>query len=261
MATYEQTLLVYLDIMGFKDMIEESAADPTKIDLIIQTLRRMRRQAEIKMPGVHGAKTKTKTQSFSDLIVRATYPQPSQSLIQQISAECWLLAAVQGDLVVSHGVLLRGGMCLSHLYMDDDLVFGPALVTSYQLGEHVAMFPRIVIDPAIMAVEKQNPMTDLSNTFIGRGEDGAYFLDYLYTCFRHPTILLGFPGPVEMFEGHKRRAESKLAELSKKGERAKQKALWLALYHNSVLNRLMRQHRKMKPKLSSLLIPEELLRV
>ena len=34
-----------------------------------------------------------------------------------------------------------------------------------------------------------------------------------------------------MLEGHKQRAEAKLAELSKKGERAKQKALWLALYH------------------------------
>jgi hypothetical protein len=203
-------------------MVEESATDPTKIDLIIQTLRTMRRQAEIKMPGA--ARTRSKTQSFSDLIVRATYPQPYQNLIQQVSAECWLLAAVQGDLVVSHGVLLRGGMCLSDLYMDDDLVFGPALVTSYQLGEHVAMFPRIVIDPAIMAVERQNPMLNLSEVLIGRGEDGAYFLDYLYTCFRHPTILLGFPGPVEMLEGHQQRAEAKLAELSKKGERRKAKS-------------------------------------
>jgi hypothetical protein len=259
MAQYEKTLLVYLDIMGFKDLIEESATDSTRVDLIIHTLRRMKRQAEIQMPGA--LKTKTKTQNFSDLIVRATYPQPHQNLIQQISGECWLLAAVQCDLVVSNGVLLRGGMCLNDLYMDDDLVFGPALVTSYQLGERVAMFPRIVIDPPIMDSEKLNPTLQLFNVFIARGDDAAYFIDYLYTCFMHPTIVLGFAGPVEMLEAHKTRVESKLVELSKKGERTKQKALWLALYHNSVLNRLMRQHRKMKPKLSSLLITEEHLRI
>jgi hypothetical protein len=73
MAAYEKTLLVYLDIMGFKDLINDSATDLEKIDLIIDTLRQMKRQAGIQMPGI--LKTRTKTQNFSDLIVRATYPQ------------------------------------------------------------------------------------------------------------------------------------------------------------------------------------------
>jgi len=258
MAAYEKTLLVYLDIMGFKDLINDSATDPAKIDLIINTLRQMKRQAGIRMPGI--LKTKTKTQNFSDLIVRATYPQSDPHLIQQISAECWLLAAVQCDLVVSNGVLLRGGMCLNDLYMDEDIVFGPALVTSYQLGEHVAMFPRIVIDPIIMNSIKL-PETDLLDVFIARGEDGAYFLDYLYVCFMHPTIVLGIATPANLLAAHKERAERKLIELSEKGDRTKQKGLWLALYHNSVVNRLIRKHRSMKPKLLPLLITEEKLRI
>jgi hypothetical protein len=255
MAKYEKYLLTYLDIMGFKGMIDESADDPSKVDRILTILQHMRRQAEMSQNFMFPHSEK-QIQNFSDLIVRASPLLPSESVIEQVWGECWILAAIQCELILEQEILLRGAMCLNQLYMKNNLVFGPALVRAYQLEADVAVFPRIVIDTAIMdlVTEKDSRPLDL---FITRADDGAYFIDYLAAAFMSPTILLGYDHPSNMLAAHKIRVEHKLLELSNKGERAKQKAIWLALYHNAAVTRLAQSNRNLKTKMKHWLIPEK----
>src|SRR5262249_13583968 len=150
----------------------------------------------------------------------------------------WLLASVQGSLFLSSGFMVRGGICFSDLFMENDLVFGPALVRGYELSEKLAIFPRILIDPEVVDAVFQDKKIILSDIHALRGDDAAFFIDYLYVCCVSPTILMGFPDFKAILAVHKQQVERKLRELSTKGERARQKALWLALYHNSVVHRV-----------------------
>jgi hypothetical protein len=254
MAEYKKTLLVYLDLMGFKDLIDESKSDPAKVELIANTLKQMKRQADITLS------KSFKSQNFSDLIVRATQPKAGEQIAQLISIECWILASVQSSLFLSSGFMIRGGICFSDLFMENDLVFGPALVRAYELSEKLATFPRILIDPEVVNSVLQDGKTTLSNISVIRGDDAAYFIDYLYVYCVNPNVLTGFSDFRAIMAAHKQQVEKKLLELSSKGERAKQKALWLAIYHNSVVHRVKKVFRRQKIDPTLFLIPDEFLR-
>lgn len=142
--------------------------------------------------------------------------------------------------------------------MEQGYAFGPGLVRSHHLAERVAIFPRIIIDPKIIALQQPNDFP-LHGTYIERGDDGAYFLDYLTIGYLFQINL--FPKYKDnkrmVLAKHKQRVEEKLVEL-KKGERERQKALWLAIYHNAAVRRLFR--RKRGPTMEAYLIPEQKLK-
>jgi hypothetical protein len=49
------------------------------------------------------------------------------------------LARIQSELAVRK-IMIRGGVCLKSIFDEDDLLFGPALVQSYELAEKAAVF-------------------------------------------------------------------------------------------------------------------------
>jgi hypothetical protein len=100
-------------------------------------------------------------------------------LILRLNMELMKLAGIQCELTAIHGILLRGGISLGECYEDEDFIFGPALVNSYELEERTAVFPRIVI--ASDLVEASTKETgEVWPRVIRRGEDAAYHVDYLY---------------------------------------------------------------------------------
>lgn len=67
----------------------------------------------------------------------ACIPATAPKSINRTAESAGSLPPSKADLVVSHGVLLRGGMCLSALYMGDDLGFvrhGSVLLRSEAVG-------------------------------------------------------------------------------------------------------------------------------
>jgi len=93
-----------------------------------------------------------------------------------------------------------------------------------------------------------------------RGEDGAYYLDYL---FGHTVteFAVGNPEgirPEDQIEAHRKMIQNAVAkEIHQKSERVKQKYIWLALYHNSTMKRL--QERISSENFARFTIPEYLL--
>jgi hypothetical protein len=258
MSSYVQTLVVYLDILGFKELIKESSTDQTKITEIIQILNVMKRQASLGATKENSKQIDVKT--FSDLVIRASRLPEGDSIAMQITMEVMILAAIQCELLLTNNVLVRGGICLDDLYINEDVVFGPALVKAYHHAEQMAVFPRIVVDPRIIDLEKHDSTIPILNTFIIRGDDGAYFIDYLFAAYSNWQILI-FDNKWDALRIHKERVEEKLKELPLKGERAKHKALWLALYHNSVLKRLAQRMPDIQEKLLPLFVTEQQLRI
>jgi len=215
MAEYGKYLLTYLDILGFRDLIRESTTDPTKVDATIQILKLAKRHADIGL-NVRGRAVAAETTNFSDLIIRVR-PLVDEEAIDWVNYELLILSAIQSEITCRYGILLRGGICINDLYMNDDMVFGPALVRAYELEDQVAVYPRIVIDPAIIGLQKKGL---IFNSYRRRGDDGVFFVNYLYGRYREThKVIPGFEDKFELLHSHRQVVKAKLKEGHNKGER------------------------------------------
>ena len=141
--------------------------------------------------------------------------------------------------------------------MDAGIVFGPALVRSFLLEHDYAVYPRIVIDPALM----QTPLPGLWRDQIRRGEDGIHFCDYLFLGFfdryDHAEGLTHW----EALQNHKQAVERQLELAREKPPRVKQKIFWLANYHNNAIDRITERFKNVdmnsKTKLDSYRVNDE----
>ena len=203
----------------------------------------------------------TTTRNFSDLVVRHTEIPSHDKIIERLNIEIQHLVQIQCELMARDGILIRGGLCIKECYVDEEFIFGPGLIQSYRLESEIAVFPRILIDDELV----QLPLGGhLWGPAIRRGEDAAYFIDYLYAGCKNLGRFssTSFATKSALLASHKQKIEAKLSGSSNQGsekfdERAKQKLLWAALYHDSVVSRLIEEKEDLTP---SLKIQEGLLR-
>jgi hypothetical protein len=252
---YKKAILSYLDILGFRRLVETSKSPDEILSILRTTTTKTKASMGVlKMDGT--MKSWTKTRNFSDLIVRHTEVAVHHNVIERLNIEIQFLAQMQCELMARDGILLRGGLCLRECHIDDEFIFGPAPIESYRLEDQIAVFPRVVIDANVIElVSRQSG--DLWAPSIRRGEDAAYFIDYLYAGYKsqHGFAQTSFKQRKALVTAHMEKIVAKLKE-SILDERAKQKLLWAALYHNSVIQRLKVDGEQLE---ESLMIPEELL--
>jgi hypothetical protein len=74
------------------------------------------------------------------------------------------------------GWLVRGGITIGELFIDDTMVWGNALLKAYNLENNIAIYPRIVIDSEILH-ELGNDKT--LHEYIQQDFDNIVFLNYL----------------------------------------------------------------------------------
>ena len=90
----------------------------------------------------------------------------------------------------SVGWLLRGGISIGQLFIDDVMVWGDALLKSYYLEDKVAIYPRIVIDKSVLDEISQNK---LLCEYLRKDFDGLHFLNFLNDChFCGEMLMNGF---------------------------------------------------------------------
>lgn len=242
---YQPVLLSYLDVLGFRERITKSKESIYEVQQTYALLHQMKRQysAMRRFEPNSDAKTPRSVshfRNFSDLIIRVTELNKQYVLADYLNFEFMALAGTQCNYVC-YGDLLRGAMCIGDLYIDEDVTFGPALVEAYTLESTVAVFPRIVIDKEVIRRARHEADEPIWNDFVARGEDGVYFLDYLFGSFLERW---SFPDEEQMDANktlllHKEFVEELLMTWEKEGDyRKRQKALWLAQYHNSTVRRL-----------------------
>jgi hypothetical protein len=90
--------------------------------------------------------------------------------------------------LLGEGFLIRGALILGEIERSYGVLFGPGLISAYELEREQAQFPRIVVDPKLIEAVKTNPLLrshdyeeemEYISRFIKRDDDGAIFIDYL----------------------------------------------------------------------------------
>ena len=241
--TYRKAIVTFIDIIGFKELVKKRTA--AEIHEILSELAtwsagdtdEITNEGVASIPvGLVGAI------AFSDNVVRVCPIDSDEGGHGALFHELLSLVHVQATLA-RRGVFLRGGVTVDDIYMSSGMVFGPGLVRAYELESLLAIYPRIVVDPAAIHALFVHPAmrghhnveTDLQyiDELLRESEDGFYFVDYLKAC-RSELADPGEGYPLLLRE-HARfitQAAEKISELAS----AKQKYLWLARYHNTVVS-------------------------
>jgi len=147
------------------------------------------------------------------------------------------LAYIQARLA-EDGTLIRGATTIGDIYVNDRLIFGPALIRAYELERGVASYPRIILDSRVFdrladSAELRMPgVTDQVkslSTVLARDNDGTWFVDDLQAT-KHE--LSSRPADYAKFlRKHRdivKRAVERFPELCSPAA----KIGWLITYHN-----------------------------
>lgn len=179
MVKYKKHLVAFIDILGFKDLINEN--DPKKIFKLLS----VREEIE-KIIGKDKGSLDLKISSFSDCIVLSMEYESNDykifnRFLQDISFYS-LLATMNEHLI-------RGGFTIGDLYHDESKVFGPALNKAYVIETNQAVYPRIIFDTEVVKELKEFKKKITSghyikvlNSYTTRYEDGQYGLDASLVC-------------------------------------------------------------------------------
>jgi len=172
---YEKRLVLFLDVLGFSEIIDSTAKKPETLVKLIKALDELR--------GIHVDRSVLKRVThFSDSIV------VSYRIDKQAAAFSLLSGIAFGVIrMVEHGYLLRGAVTIGDLYHSKDHVVGPAMVKAYRMESKEANYPRVIVDPQIFALARSNPgetntpeqEEEHVRNYTTKDKDGRYFFDYV----------------------------------------------------------------------------------
>ncbi len=183
----EQYVVAYLDILGVTARIKQPNDDMLSMNKLhnLYTFSMEQTQA-IAIEGNKDIKFKI----FSDNIIIAKKTTP-ETLRDDIYCVLSCVGHFQ-ELAASDSVgwLLRGGITIGSLFIDDAMVWGKALLRAYELEDKIAIYPRVIIDNNVIQNISED---DKSYGFVRYDIDGFAFLNYLYNChFVGKMLMNGF---------------------------------------------------------------------
>ncbi|MES2363971.1 MAG: hypothetical protein V4646_19530 [Pseudomonadota bacterium] len=130
---YEKRAVLFLDILGFKQLIQDK-----KEDLILSALE-VPQHLQNQSP--FDGKTEMKISAFSDSIaVSEVIKEDHIGVIRMMGYASYLWWKF-----FAKGVLTRGGIAVGDLRHKDGIIFGPAMNEAYELESQVANYPRIAL--------------------------------------------------------------------------------------------------------------------
>ncbi len=214
--TYEKRIVAFIDILGFKSLINETEKSDNQneiknitdaFDLIYKVLDKHYSKDQIK---------EIKYSTFSDCIVFSFPSFQTDALFFACLPLIWL----QADLVSNHNIFLRGAITIGDIYHDANKVFCPAMVEAYELESKVAKYPRIILDPKIktayddwlVKLEEEgdcDKIYDLKeelnsvfseNGLLTKDRDDYYYVDYLRGIVQEMDEPENYPNFIEHVE-------------------------------------------------------------
>ena len=170
-------IVAYIDLLGVTSKIKDADAQNLSMNILhnlyTHTIGIMK---EIAIDGLRDVEFKI----FSDNIIIAKKLSKTTEE-RQNDIKCLLMyAAHLQELAASDaaGWMLRGGITIGQLYIDDIVVWGQALLKSYSLENNVAIYPRVIIDNDIVSQIKGTS----NEEYLRKDFDNLYFLNYLHNC-------------------------------------------------------------------------------
>jgi hypothetical protein len=232
-----KSVVAFLDILGFVDEMKEAFKTKTAAQLLIRLRSAMDTAYENfsdEIPGFDPVEINSwHVKAFTDNIVIG-YPITHSDAEGELGS---LLLEVREYQVamVNSGFFVRGGIAIGDAYLDNEIVFGDALLDAYNAESTLARDPRIVLADSVRPyVDRHfrfygNPAESPHNDVLLKDVDGQLFVNYLGTLFDEEPDA---PRYGEL-QKHKAVVEAKLRQY-KNQPSLWSKYAWSARYHNFI---------------------------
>lgn len=143
---YNQYVVSYIDLLGVKDALQyDDGVSLNRMNLLYNRLLcyiNPENKDFFKLDNV-------KIKIFSDNIIIASEVKDNfQSAFKKVFR---LTKILQGDALIQNGWLLRGGISVGKLYIDDVFTMGKGIIAAYDLESKIANYPRVIIDKNIIS--------------------------------------------------------------------------------------------------------------
>lgn len=244
---YTNAFVTFIDILGFKNIIENDP--PDLINKKLDAMAAFSSQPQRRLPGYAHESALPIVIQFSDSIIRVQPDTGSDELdiASHFIGEITSLLLMQGNLACN-GILIRGGLTYGKVCVRSGRIFGPAFNRAYALESSLARYPRILIDEFLALNSDRNPIVSrigltawqqiYSDIFeyLYRSEDGQWTIDYLTHMYfaEGPEDTSGRDVLVAHRESIKKLLKNSLHASS---DEPKAKIRWAANYHNRIVSR------------------------
>ena len=220
----------FLDVLGFSERTHASYKDGSA-DKLLESFQKILAKsiAQIKE---RADESMLYFKSFTDNVVLA-HPRFSDDMESEFGFILWSINEYQFQMALK-GFFIRGGMAVDQLFMDENSVYGAALLEAYHLESKVA------VNPIVVLCDNTMKLVDMHIGYYSgevapqirsvlKGPDGRYFLNYLTE-----SIIEG--DDREYLNAKSLRLHKKQIESALKNYAAVltvfSKFSWLAAYHN-----------------------------
>ena len=181
---YEDRIVAFVDVLGFKDLVDSSKDDVKALRNITSALSTL--YEWIWKWEADGGDSSFAFTQFSDSVVLSALADTQDSFEMLLQL---MLGIV--DIAYSNCIIVRGGIARGKLIHDNEMVVGPAMVDAYFLESQIAKYPRIVISEELKTefevnlqeyVDSQPNLTEIpsfNKIFKQDDVDGLWYMDYI----------------------------------------------------------------------------------
>lgn len=163
--TYHYVL--FLDILGYKELVVRSAASISSEKESIQNLHEAFLLARSRYVGKEGYNVK----QFSDSVILTAPYDDVQA--DEFVREC---AYLQVEML-KRGILTRGGIAVGKHFQSEDFVASQGVIEAYEVEQSISKFPRVVLPENFIELVYSDG--NYSGSPLARFVDGATFVDFL----------------------------------------------------------------------------------
>ena len=193
---YTDRYIAFLDIIGFKDLIEHSECsdilniyDKINLNDFLSSISGNIAFDSIQLPSSIVPSWSINYKIMSDSICIYIDANVKNALIELI-AVCTNFQARMLNLDVP--ILVRGAIVRGELYANGDVMFGKGLTKAYQLEEKIAKVPRIIIPTELIDTynDCDEQFSKLKNILTYKEEDYFYIIQFFlfYTMIARSDV-------------------------------------------------------------------------
>lgn len=191
MMIYEQRIVAFIDILGFKSLLNDTVDksgndDENAINAVISAYEAIRDIWDLDKKSSY-LDTKSfdtkKVSIFSDcLVISFEINQPSEVFFTLLEIK-WLIMRL-----IARNMLCRGAITIGKFIHTDHYLFGPALVEAYTLESKAALYPRVILERSVIDAGIENKSShhtpnqeqEYVQALLEQDSDGMYYIDYFF---------------------------------------------------------------------------------
>ena len=239
----EERFVVFLDILGFTEIIKSIESDNSKDNPNLKQIKSVLNFMNEETTDPNYCSDLPIYVHTDDGMVERELGDPKLTYVSDciiISAEPTIdgfkglsrkIHKITADLAYD-GIFCRGAITKGKLFHHEKMIFGTSYIKAYKLEEEQAKFPRVIIDPDIIHFfDLKEGEMPLAPVFYGKDKDGFYYQRY-WTWYLFPP----YAGNFENYLIIVRQKIIDNIEKFKDNERVHLKYLWLKEEFNSLVD-------------------------